>query len=255
MLYYIIKQSIIYLYIKVIEKTNMYESLLRLPYFQGMSKDELTQILDKVKLDFISTTNGESIVRQGEKCNRFIILLKGFFTAETLSEDGSYKLTELIEAPYALEPYSLFGRSTDYKRGYTAKGEGSILGIDKSYFYSDFMKRNIFTINLLNLICHKTQLLSRITWEDAPECIEGKIARFIAQRSETLSGQKHLTIRMEQLASQLHETRINISRALNSLQQKGLVELSRKEINIPSFEKLLQESWQISMHKSSIYIP
>jgi hypothetical protein len=40
---------------------------------------------------------------------------------------------------------------------------------------------------------------------------------------------------------------MNISRALNNMQQKGLMELSRKEISIPSFNKLLSEEWSIDM--------
>ena len=44
---------------------------------------------------------------------------------------------------------------------------------------------------------------------------------------------------MERLASILCETRLNISKSLNELQEAGLVELHRKEIFIPSLNKLM----------------
>lgn len=225
----------------------MYESLLKLPYFQGMSKNELTQILDKVKFEFIKIAEGQTFVRQGDSCNRFIVLLQGEVYAEYTSANGSYRLTELLTPSHAIEPYSMFGASTNYRRSYIAKSDSNILAIDKKFFYSDFMQYNIFTINLLNLISYKAQQQSRIAFYDSPQSIEGRIARFMALRCETLTGSKRLTIKMEQLAAQLSETRMNISRALNNMQQKGLMELSRKEISIPSFNKLLNEEWSIVM--------
>ena len=43
---------------------------------------------------------------------------------------------------------------------------------------------------------------------------------------------------MERLASLLCETRLNISKALNEMQEAGLLELRRKEIVVPSLKKL-----------------
>ena len=65
-----------------------------------------------------------------------------------------------------------------------------------------------------------------------------KIIDFIATRAEVQDGCKTLQIKMEDLADILDETRINVSSALNLLQKKGLVELRRKEIHIPSFKLL-----------------
>ncbi len=215
----------------------MYENLLRLPYFQGMNKDDLTSILDKVKLEFIHFTNNENIISGGSNCEKFIILMNGEIEAETISDDATYKLSETHKPPYAIEPYSLFGSNTNYIRTYKAKGECDILSINKSYFFSEFTKHNIFMINMLNLISRRAQTLNERIWKNEPSNIEQKIINFIALRSESLSGTKKLSIKMERLGTLLNETRINISRALNNMQEKGVVELSRKEILIHNFEK------------------
>lgn len=217
----------------------MYENLLRLPYFQGMSKNDLTSILDKVRLEFKHCTDGEKIISQGDKCNKFIILINGRIKTEVISSDETYRLIEIHEAPYAVEPYSLFGSSTEYSRSYYACGDCDILTINKSFFFSEFTKHNIFTINLLNLISRRAQVLNNRIWENTPATIELRIIQFIATRSEVHCGEKTLMIKMERLASLLRETRINISKALNELQRKGLVKLSRKEIHIPDFGKLI----------------
>jgi predicted transcriptional regulator len=46
---------------------------------------------------------------------------------------------------------------------------------------------------------------------------------------------------MEELAMVLEESRLNVSKALNNLQDRGLVELKRKEIVIPALERLIYE--------------
>ena len=227
----------------------MYENLLRLPYFQGMSKKELTAILDKVKLEFSRHQDGEKIIRQEEKCNKFVILIQGKLLAKHQTHNNPYTLTEEIEAPYAIEPYSLFGSETHYSRSYTSLGDSSLLSIDKSYFYSDFLIHSIFTMNFLNLISRRVQLQNSLAWQDAPSELEGQIARFVAVRSETLSGDKKLKIKMEQLASQLGTTRINISRALNKLQEEGLATLNRGEIHFHRFEELIAKTWERPVKK------
>ena len=216
----------------------MYESLLKLPYFQGLSKDEITRILDKVAFDFINYKCGESIYTDEDRCNKFSILIKGKISCVTYSEERSYSLHETIEAPFAIEPYSLFGGSTKYKRNSIAEEDCAILIFDKHFLFSEFTKYDIFTINLLNIISNKAQKISQMAWKKTPESTEGRIVQFVAQRCETENGAKKLAIKMEQLAALVCETRLNVSRALNSLKEKGVIDLHRKEIVIPSLQRL-----------------
>lgn len=219
----------------------MYENLLRLPYFQGMSKDEITSILDKVAFDFQKLADGETICELGERCDKFVILTNGEAMSRVDAPDGTYSLTEDICAPYAIEPYSLFGQDTTFKRQYTAKGECTILVIDKQYLFSEFTKYEIFTINLLNLISRRAQMQSYTIWNYTPRSIKGRIVQFIGMRCNSINGRKSVQIKMERLASILCETRLNVSKALNELQDAGYIELHRKEIVVPSLRRLIEE--------------
>jgi CRP-like cAMP-binding protein len=219
----------------------MYESLLRLPYFQGMSKDEITSILDKVAFDFHKLSDGETICDTGDRCDSFIIVTDGKALSTIVAPDGTYSLTEEIESPHAIEPYSLFGKDTTFKRKYTANGNCTILVIDKQYLFSEFTKYEIFTINLLNLISRRAQMQSYAIWNYTPTSIKGRIVQFIGMRCNSLAGRKSLQIKMERLAGILCETRLNVSKALNELQDEGYIELHRKEIIVPSLKRMLDE--------------
>lgn len=62
--------------------------------------------------------------------------------------------------------------------------------------------------------------------------------RFILQHIQYPAGEKSLTVRMVDLADILNDTRINVSQSLNRMQNEGKLMLKRKEIIIPSIEKL-----------------
>ena len=61
---------------------------------------------------------------------------------------------------------------------------------------------------------------------------------FLRLRCLTQAGRKVLRITMEDLAQELHQSRLNISRMLNALQRDGLLTMSRGIITIPQLESL-----------------
>lgn len=216
----------------------MYESLMCLPYFQGMSKDEITSILDKVKLVFTRHSDGERIAAQGTPCNNLTLLIRGTLTSKCVSPNSRYILTEELTTPFAFEPYSLFGLSPTYRSSYYAHGECDTLTIEKSYLFNELSRYNIFLINLMNILCQRTQQKTAQIWNARRLPLPERIVEFIAIRSESQEGCKTLQIKMDDLADILGETRINVSRALNLLQKNKLIELRRKKIHIPSFKLL-----------------
>ena len=72
------------------------------------------------------------------------------------------------------------------------------------------------------------------------EIIDKQFVHFLLLRSTRPAGQKELIIDMIALADELVTTRLRVSQMLNRLKSEGLIELRRRHIIIPSFEKLLQ---------------
>ena len=205
-----------------------------------MSKDDITAILGKVTLEFKKYDDGETIFRKGEKCDHFTILIQGKLSAVTPSPTGSYCITEEADAPFSIEAYSIFGYDTKYKRDYISKGNSTILSIDKQHIFGELSRHHIFTINLLNIIIRRAQQMDEHLWLYDSTTIPGRIAQFIAARCETQKGEKHIAIKMEQLATLLCETRLNISKALNEMQEAGFLALHRGGITVHAIEKVLE---------------
>ena len=69
-----------------------------------------------------------------------------------------------------------------------------------------------------------------------------RIIRFFTDHVVYPAGPKEVHILMTQLARQVFDTRLNVSRVLNALQERELVRLQRAVIVIPSLEQLLMKA-------------
>lgn len=217
----------------------MYDTLLSLPLFQGMSQTDFNSLLQKIRLDFIRYEDGDVIIEKGNRCGSLAFLINGTVESSRSGMDGNFTFSELIEAPFLIEPYSMFGRAGSYQRTYTAIGSCSFLMVDKQYIYTELGKYNICRMNLLNILSGRVQQLDCHIWSLDGMSLRERIIRFIKGLSDIQSGQKRLAIKMNDLAMLMDATRLNVSRELNALEKDGIISLRRKEIFIPALENLI----------------
>lgn len=218
----------------------MYDTLLQLPLFQGLCKDDFTTIIERVKFHFHTYEKNETIIEQGTPCNQLVFLLNGDITAKMADPLHGYALSETLQAPDIIEPYSLFGMETRYNATYLAQAPTQTLTIEKLFIHSELNNYEIFRLNYLNILSNRIQNLHQRLWNSHTRNLNEKFIRFLLARCQKVTGAKTLHITMEDLAKLIHETRINVSKMLNDLQKQELVQLKRKEIFIPSLEKLAE---------------
>lgn len=220
-------------------ETTMYNTLLQLPLFQGLGQNDITNIIEKVKIHFSKPKCGDQIISQGETCNKLVFLLNGDLDVITEHKKNTFTWHEVISAPFLIEPYSLFGMYPSYDSSYTALTDAHLLSIDKNFLLSELSKYEIFRLNFLNILSNRIQTLQNKIWNSRANGTEDKIIEFFFMHSEKPEGRKMLRIKMEDFAMLLDDTRLNVSRALNELQEAGLVVLRRKEIEIPNLSQLI----------------
>ncbi|MBO4984117.1 MAG: Crp/Fnr family transcriptional regulator [Bacteroides sp.] len=218
---------------------SMFETLLQLPLFQGMTEEDLTSILGKVKLHFTKYKPGEYLLKAGTTCNRFEFLLRGEVAAITTAPHNKFCVFEYFQAPHVLEPYSLFGMETCFGADYIAVDEVHTVSIDKSFILGELFKYEIFRLSYTNLLCNRAQQLNKRIWSKAGAQTEKRIAAFILHHVERPAGKKIIKIKMEELAGQINVTRLSVSKALNDLEEKGVIELHRGEIIVPEAKLLM----------------
>lgn len=216
----------------------MFDTLLQLPLFQGLAKEDFTSILEKVKLHFTKRKAGEVLLRKDAPCRELTFVLKGDLSSYTPAADDSYSFTEHFTSPYLIEPYSMFGMKTSYTATYRAQTEVHTVSIDKASVLKELFNYEIFRLNYINMVSNRAQTLYARLWKNTDSSLEKRIVCFILKHMERPAGKKELKITMEVLAQILNETRAGVSKTLNSMQEKGLLELHRGEIAIPDAERL-----------------
>ena len=219
--------------------TPIYDRLLELPLFQGHSRQDLTSILEKIKVDFRTYRDRQAIVRQDDPCGHIILIMEGQVKLSRSSLHKDLIFTEQFSSPCSLGAETLFGLRQSYSHTATAVGEVRTLLLSKQSVIDQLFAFDVFRYNLLNMLTTRIQRSSQLLW--APD--EGRtLERFIALMKRNFiyhGGPKQIEGGMVALAKMMNDTRINISNMLNALQQQGLITLGRKHILIPHLEEVI----------------
>ena len=216
----------------------LYDHLLRFQLFQGLSRTELLQMAGNTKFGFRKEEAGVTMVRDGNACRELLFLISGTLQLTTRSDDGSYRLTERLTAPWLLQPEVLFGATPRITGTCVTQEPCHFITLSKEEVLrltNDFL---IIRLNLLNLLATMVQKKTRQPWRRAAVSLRERFVRFVMDHSAYPAGPKTLHILMTRLADDLNDSRLDVSRMLNALQREGLAELHRGRIEIPSLEKL-----------------
>ncbi len=217
----------------------MYGRLLQLPLFQGMNESDMSRIVGHMRFEFERIEAGITTIHDGDRCTCLCILIKGELLGATTADDHSYKVIESYHSPLVLQPENLFGLTQRYNQTYTTLTPCEFLRISKEETLKISDNFEIFRINLLNIITTYAQRHARRPWHVPPATLRGKFVRFVSDRCRIPAGHKRIIIKMDQLASLIGSSRLNLSRELHKMEQEGLISLKRGEIEVYSLQKIL----------------
>lgn len=225
-------------------ETSIFDELLLLPFFQGMSKEQLLSVAESFRLDFRTLNSKTPIVRQDELCQSLVFIIKGEVKIERHSDDHSYRLCEWDARPDVVQPSFLFGLSTHYSHSYTASDCVHLLEIKKDDIRTILSIYPTFRQNFLNFVSWKNQQADRALWKPMPTDLHERFVKFVQQRCLHPAGRKDLYIKMTQLGKELGATRLNTSRMLHDWAERQCLSFERGHIIIPAFEQLIAAPWE-----------
>lgn len=217
----------------------IYDKLLQFTLFQGMSLADLMEVVGHTKLGFSKLPKGQRIAKEGDACDHLVFVIDGTVGIETLSDDHACRVSETVNAPYAVQPGQLFGLTLRYTSTFKTLTPCSLITIEKQEVLLLLETQLVFRINMLNLLAADAQRLGHRAWRSAPQSLADRITRFFFSRCLYPAGPKTFYILMNQLAAELNDSRLDVSRVLNQMQSEGLLTLHRGRIEIPMLERLL----------------
>lgn len=223
------------------------ESIQNLPFFTGLTMNEVVEILSHVHAYFKNYHQGETIVCQGEVCKGLIYVVEGEAAVEYRDTIHEYSITEHTHGIHCIEPINLFGMYHNYSRTYTCKTDCKTLVFPKLELTNKLLDYRVIRLSLINDVCYNNQKLRELLSRPAPQTTEQRIVHFIASNVLITSGPKDVWIKMETMADIICDTRLNVSKVLNSMNETGLIVKRRQGFHIADFTSLQQRVFKLAV--------
>ena len=219
----------------------MIPTLVNNPLFRGITPERLLADLEEISFHTRSYKKGEILARQGDVCNRLVILTKGSVRGEMIDYSGRLIKVEDITAPKAIAPLFLFGEQNRYPVEVTANEPTEVIELPKPSVLSLFRKNEQFLENYMNLSANYARTLSDKLFFMSFKTIRQKLASYLL-RLYKQQQQTHITLdrSQQELSDYFGVSRPSLARELAHMQDDGLIRTDRKLVHILRKEDLMQ---------------
>lgn len=136
---------------------SMYEILMELPLFKGVSYARMSEVVGNTRFHFLKYLPGEQIVEAGEQCTHIKFIISGSARVSIVNSDGRFKVSQTLSKPDVIAPDFLFGRATKYPCSAVAIEPTGILQISKQEYVKILHTDSVFLFNFLNTLSMNAQ--------------------------------------------------------------------------------------------------
>ncbi|MCM1021472.1 MAG: Crp/Fnr family transcriptional regulator [Muribaculum sp.] len=218
----------------------MYEILMGLPLFKGVSHEKISEIIEKAKFHFLKYLEGESVVTTGEPCTHIKFIISGRVRLTIANHDERFRVSQTLGSPNVIAPDFLFGKAPFYPCSGVALEPTGILQISKSDYLSILNNDNVFLFNFLNILSMNAQKAVNGILAITSGSLEERIAFWIIALTQRNGEEISLSCRQRDLYSLFGVQRTSLINTLESMKNRDLIDYSSNEITIKSRDKLLE---------------
>lgn len=213
---------------------SMYENLMTLPLFKGISYSRLSEIVGNTRLAFLKYLPGEQMLNAGEPCTHIKFIISGRARLTIRNENDRVRVGQTLTAPAVISPDFLFGRNTLYPATATAIDTVSIMQIDKKDFIPLLQRDEIFLFNYLNILSTNAQKAVDGVLSLTSGSLEERIAFWIIALTQMDSDEIVLTAKQKDLYSLFGVQRSSFIASLDAMKTRGILDYTSTEIRVRS---------------------
>ena len=218
----------------------MYETLLSLPLFKGVSADKISEIIGKYRFHFLKYHNGDVIVEAGEPCEKIRSVVSGCVRVTITNFDQRFRVSQTIAAPEVIAPDFFFAKTTSYPGTVTAKGDVGILELDKKDYLEIIISDRIFLFNFLNLLSMNAQLSVEGVLALTSGSLEMRIAYWIIALTDRTGSDIVMECRQRDMYTVFGVQRQSLIAALTRMRDDGLIDFTPNSIKVKDRRRLLE---------------
>ena len=211
---------------------SIYDTLMDLPLFRGVSRERIQQIAGTTRLHFLKYLAGENIVMPAQACTHIKFIISGHVRSAISNVGNRFTVSQTLTAPDVIAPEFLFGRSTHYPCTATAIDTVGILQIDKNDYLKILVSDHVFLYNFLNILSMNAQkgvdgILSFTTGS-----IDERLAYWIIALTQSSGTDITLTCRQRDLNQLFGVQRSSFIATLNSMKERGYIDYEPGVIHV-----------------------
>lgn len=208
------------------------ESVNQCPVLNGISKEELSVVFQKIHFNIKSFEKDILILSAGEMCINLMILIEGSVRGEMTDFEGNTVKVEDIRAPKPIAPAFIFGNKNICPVNIIANEEVRIIFIPREEILKMMQSNKQILINYLNIISNRTQFLSEKVRLLSLKSLKNKIAYYY------FIGPPDKKITQQSLADILGVTRPALARALGKMEEEGILSFKKGKFQVLDTMKL-----------------
>ena len=219
---------------------SMYENLMTLPLFKGISYSRLSEIVGNTRLAFLKYLPGEPMIKAGDPCSHIKFIISGAARVTISNSDQRFKVSQTLRAPEVIAPDFLFGRATRYPCSATALGTTGIVQVSKQDYVKILNSDPIFLFNFLNVLSMNAQKAVDGVLAVTTGSLEERIAFWIVALTQPGGTDISLACRQRDLYSLFGVQRSSFMATMESLKQRGFIDYTSNEILVNSRRDMLE---------------
>ena len=219
---------------------SMYQQLMQLPLFQGVSTDVITALVEKLPFHFLKFRNGEQIFAAGDQCSHIRFIVSGRVRLETPCDHLRVSLLQTLETPHVLAAEYLFGRETTYPYSAFADGPCGILQLRKSDYIKMLAFDKVFLFNILNYLSSGSQRNTASILAIKDGSVVERLAMIVD--ALTVTGATDVAVRFKQkdLCVLLGTQRTTLIASLDKLADEDIVDYTSNELKVLDLSRLAE---------------
>lgn len=219
---------------------SMYQQLMQLPLFQGVSTDVITALVEKLPFHFLKFRNGEQIFAAGDQCSHIRFIVSGRVRLETPCDHLRVSLLQTLETPHVLAAEYLFGRETTYPYSTFADGPCGILQLRKSDYIKMLAFDKVFLFNILNYLSSGSQRNTASILAIKDGSVVERLAMIVD--ALTVTGATDVAVRFKQkdLCVLLGTQRTTLIASLDKLADEDIVDYTSNELRVLDSSRLAE---------------
>lgn len=217
----------------------MYQLLMGLPLFSGVTYEKMLEIIGSTKFHFLKYLPGEIFIQEGDPCTHLKFIISGSARVSIANSDRRFVVSQTLTAPEVVAPEYIFGRSTMYPCTVTALEATGVLQISKPDYMKILHSDSIFLINYLNLLAMNAQKAVDGILSIATGSLEERIAFWIVALTQRGGSDITMTCKQRDLYSLFGVQRSSFIATLDRMKAKGLIDYTTGEIRVNDRRGLL----------------